>query len=291
LAVQAPPKEEDSRAHRYAAPSPEARVVGCVYVEGEALAFRIDEREKRIDHELTDDEKSRQRRGQYVFHPRWEHIPTGELRLHVRHANSTYVVKTWKDGARLKLEDQVRAVLSFLLEEAFSIKNDREERRLAELERQRQEKLRWEQSERRTANATLIHELESQAGAWMRARFLRSYLRALRRAVNASGVRGLVAKRQEETVDFLAWAQHYVAQLDPLCTAPHDPDLEADRPGYFTSKDKEVEETLGRLLGNNWAEAFKVGRPPTEEPHQPSPGEIVLGEDVPERSLVIPSAE
>ena len=117
-------------------------------------------------------------------------------------------------------------MLLALLEEAFSIKTERERQRLAEIERRRQEELRWEQSKRRSANETLIHELEAQAGAWLRARFLRSYLRALRRTVEKEGLQGLVAKRQEETVDFLAWAQHYVDQLDPLCMTPHDPHFE-----------------------------------------------------------------
>jgi hypothetical protein len=171
------------------------------------------------------------------------------------------VRKTWKDGSRLKLEQQVKAVLLVLLDEALSIKAKREEERLAEIERRRQEELRWEQSQRRTANATLIHELEAQAGAWLRARFLRSYLRALRRALDRDGTKGLVAKRQEETVDFLAWAQHYVDQLDPLCATPHDADFEDDRAGYYSPVDKEVNEMLDRLLGNHWSDAFKVGQP------------------------------
>ena len=133
--------------------------------------------------------------------------------------------------------------------------------RLEEIERRRQEELRWEQSQRRTANATLIHELEAQAGAWLRARFLRSYLRALRRALDRDGTKGLVAKRQEETVDFLAWAQHYVDQLDPLCATLHDPDLETEHSGFYSSRDKNVNETLDRLFGNRWSEAFKVGHP------------------------------
>jgi hypothetical protein len=163
-----------------------------------------------------------------------------------------------------QLEQQVKAVLIALLDEALSIKAKREEERLADIERRRQEELRWEQSQRRTANATLIHELEAQAGAWLRARFLRSYLRAVRRALDRDGTKGLVAKRQEETVDFLAWAQHYVDQLDPLCATPHDADFESDRAGYYSPVDKEVNEMLDRLLGNHWSDAFKVGQPTPE---------------------------
>jgi hypothetical protein len=200
--------------------------------------------------------------------------------VYVTRANSSYPARTWKDGARLKLEGQVKAVLFALLEEALSIKTEREEQRLAEIERRRQEKLRWEQSERRTANATLIHELEAQAGAWLRARFL---------TLEKKGLQGLVAKRQKETVDFLAWAQHYVDQLDPLCATPHDADFEAERPGYYMPADKTVDETLDRLLGNHWNDAFKIGQSPPEEP-PPSPGSIVLGNRTSKRSTVSPPA-
>jgi hypothetical protein len=275
-AFKAPPKREESRPNRYEVERREPPVFGCLYVENEALAFRIDERAKRIDHELTDSEKARRRRGESIYPPRWDHVPTGELRLYVTRANSTHPARTWKDGARLKLEEQTKSVLLALLEIALSIKIERERQRLAEIGRRRQEKLEWEQTERRTANATLIHELEAQAGGWLRARFLRSYLRALRRTVEREGLQGLVAKRQEETVDFLAWAQHYVDQLDPLCTTPHDADFEAERPGYYMSADKQVHETLDRLLGNHWSEAFKVGRYAPDEP-PPSPGSIALG--------------
>ena len=259
---KAPPKQEDSRARRYGyeIEQPETPVHGCLWVENEPLAFRIDERSRRLEHELTEDEKSRKRRGEYIYPPRWDYEATGELRLHLMHANSTYVLKTWKDGSRLKLEQQVKAVLLALLDEALSIKAKREKERLDEIERRRQKELRWEQSQRRAANETLIHELEAQAGAWLRARFLRSYLRALRRALDKSGVEGLVAKRQEETVDFLAWAQHYVDQLDPLCATPHDPDFESERPGYYSPTDKQVHETLDRLLGNHWSDVYKIGK-------------------------------
>lgn len=272
---KAPPKQEESRSNRYEVERPDAPVFGCLYVENEALALRIDERTRRVDHELTENEKSRKRRGESIYPARWDYVPTDDLRLYLTRANSTHPARTWKDGSRLKLEHQVKPVLLALLEEAFSIKTERERQRLAEIERRRQEELRLEQSKRRSANETLIHELEAQAGAWLRARFLRSYLRALRRTVEKEGLQGLVAKRQEEPVDFLAWAQHYVDQLDPLCTTPHDPDFETERRGYYMSADKQVHETLDRLLGNHWSDAFKIGQYPADKP--PSPGSIALG--------------
>jgi hypothetical protein len=186
-------------------------VFGLLEVEGEQLLIRIDERNKRIEHELTDDEKAEKRRGSYFYAPRWDYLASGELRLHMARAESTYVRKTWKDGRRLRLEDQAKTVLLALLDEAIEFKAARERQRLAEIERRRRERLEMEQSARREANTKLVHELEAQAGAWYRARFLRSYLRVLQRTL---GSERLTAKRQTETIDFLDWARHYIDQLD-----------------------------------------------------------------------------
>lgn len=58
----------------------------------------------------------------------------------------------------------------------------------------------------------------------------------------------LEAKLQDRPVDFIAWAEHYVEQLDPLKKTPHDPDLEEDRPMYRTVGD-EVKEAASRMMG------------------------------------------
>jgi hypothetical protein len=145
----------------------------------------------------------------------------------------------------------VKAALLALLDEALAIKAERERKRLEDIERRRLEKLEMEQSERRAANAKLMHELEAQAGAWWRARFLRSYLRALQRGL---GSERLTAKRQPETVDFLDWARHYVDQLDPLSTTPHDRDMKSEQPDYYTPPETKLNEVLARLLGQRLQE-------------------------------------
>jgi hypothetical protein len=65
------------------------------------------------------------------------------------------------------------------------------------------------------------------AGAWFRARLLQRYLRALRRTTGEGEIQGALG---DETVDFLLWAEQYVAQLDPLSATPANPDQQRDRP-------------------------------------------------------------
>jgi hypothetical protein len=251
---QAQPRPEESpRAYRYQPAPAETPMFGNFTVDGEPLEVRIDERRRRIDHVPTEEEKAKRRRGEYVYAPRWDYLDTGELRLHLSKADSSYGLKTWKDGARKRIEEDIKSILITMGDEALRIKMDREERRLAEIEERRQEKLRWQLEARREANAKLIRELEAQAGAWFRARVLRSYVRAVRKSV---GDTRLEARLQNEHVDFVAWAEHYIDQLDPLTTTPHDPDLEEERPMYRSTSEG-VQESVSRLLGREWQTAWK----------------------------------
>lgn len=230
---------------------------GCLLVAGEAITFRIHERRRRIEHPLSSEEKARIRRGETFYHRDWTYEPTGELRLTITEVDNRHRTHTFSESKRRPLERKVPQILDRLLDEALRMKSDREARRLAEIERRKQEEIRWALSRRREANASLIDELEAQAGAWLRARFLRSYVRALKRATE--GVK-LASNLGEKSIDFVEWADHYIDQLDPLSPTPHDEDLKADRSSYYSPTDTKVQETLSRLLGQHWDRAFKVGQ-------------------------------
>lgn len=255
---EAPAKSEEragqSRYYEEFDRRPPALPPGHLLVEGEALQLRIDERRRRSDHVPTKEEKARHRQGHYVHMPRWDYEATGELRFHLSAPDSRHVLRTWKDGTRKRLEHQIKTILLGMLDQARRIKADRERKRLAEIERRLEEERRRQIAARREAHAELIHELEAQAGAWMRARVLRAYLRAARRAL---GDQTLQASLQGEKVDFIAWAEHYLEQLDPLSTTPHDSDLKQDRSFHYGS-DETLHQTLSRLLGLNWQDSSKI---------------------------------
>lgn len=255
---QAPPETDESKTRhgRQYDQLPATPEYGCLLAKGEPLTFRIDERHRQVDHVLTDYEKEQRRRGHLCFPPKWDLVPTGQLRLHLLHMNSNLAIKTWRDSARRPLEEQINTVLLGFLDEALRIKERREEQRREEIERMRREELRWRQSERRSANAKLIHALEAQAGAWLRARTLRSYLRALKQAL---GDRKVEASLNKTPVDFLAWATHYVDQLDPLSPTPHDTDL-IDESLRRHGNEEGLRQSLSRLMGRHWQEAW-IGDP------------------------------
>lgn len=256
---EVPPKSEERAgySHRHEEFERSTRAAlppGHLVVEGEVLHFRIDERHRRFDHVPTNKEKAEQRRGHYVYMPRWDYEATGELRFYISAHDSRHALRTWKDSIRTRLEHQIKTILLGMLDQARRIKADRERKRLAEIERRLEEDRRRKLAERREANAELVHELEAQAGAWMRARVLRAYLRAARRAL---GNQTLQASLQGEIVDFMAWADHYLDQLDPLSTAPHDSDLKQDRTFRY-GNDQTLQRTLSRLLGLDWQDSSKL---------------------------------
>ena len=152
-------------------------------------------------------------------------------------------------------QDQASKILHGLLDRALELKRDREEQRLrdiAQREHERQEAL---VRQRRASHAKLIHELECEAGAWHRAQFLRRYLRAARRTL---GTDAYLVKVDDREVDFLAWAEHYVNQLDPLHPEARDPDFAHERTFQYGADDKRLQEELQRLSGHAWERAQKM---------------------------------
>jgi hypothetical protein len=251
-----PALKEETQYRRYAyQPAPEPPRYGCIDTLGELLAFRIDERNRQVEHELDEGEKARKRRGETIYPPRWDYFPSGDLRVHLLHTDSTYVRHTWKDAARRKLEEQINGILLGFLDEALDIKKRREERRQDEIRARKEEERRMRLSRRRENNAKFIRELEAQAGAWQRARMLRAYLRALRNAVGKDKFELISDKG---TIDFLAWAYHYANQLDPLSQEPHDSDLMDESLTRYGSREEGIKETLSRLMGRNWQESLKI---------------------------------
>ena len=117
---------------------------------------------------------------------------------------------------------------------------------------------------RREANQKLIHELERQAGAWSRAQLFRRYLRAAKRRWHRRRPR----QSRDRKVEFLAWAEHYVNQLDPLQPEPRDPDLMHETPTQLHGSPRE----RGRFEEELYASLAIPGNAPcSSSPSPPTP--------------------
>lgn len=251
----ADPVEPDNRRRGWASPTTERPRAGRFVVDDEPMRFRIDERRERHDHKPTEDEIRRRKKGEFVYVPAWDYSPTGELRVHLTDLGGNVFV-TRKDGVRKKLEYQITQVLHDLVDRAEAVKRRREEDRIAEEERRYQERLAREQSGRRATQAELVAELERQAGAWARARMLGRYVRAARRALEPGQT--LHVKVANLEVDFLAWAEGYISQMDPLSPAPRNPDQRPNESTYYGSHEEDARKAMHRLFSHSWPKAMKL---------------------------------
>jgi hypothetical protein len=227
--------------------------MGTLIVAGEPFTFRMDETQKRTAHVPTPNEVRRQQKESWFRPPPWDFNWSGDLRLFAHEPDSRYSLRTWKDGKRRRLEDQIRDILKGFYELARKAKARRAEHERWERERREQQRLERERSIRRDAELKLIHELERQAGAWFRARLLHRYIRAARRVL---GTEKIIARRGKEEIDFFAWAKGYVEQLDPLQPAARNSDLLEKYPVW--GADVENQKGLARLAGFEGQRACKI---------------------------------
>ena len=239
-------------------PDTEPRI-GRLVVEGEEVAVRIEERFREEKCEPTPSELAREKR-EYGYHaPRKVAVATGALRVVRLDTYRTYGNpdrRTWYDRKGTRVEEQIRDILLGFYQLALSIKerrakDEREAREHEEAERRREE---WEAIQE--ANQKLIGQLETDAGAWHRARYLRRYIQAARTRL---GGQALPAVFRTETVDFLNWAESYVNQLDPLHAAERTGEFEESSTHHFQNDLDRIKKAFGRLLGSDWSDAWKVG--------------------------------
>jgi hypothetical protein len=242
---------------------------GRIWVEGEEIEFRIEEKLREEPRTPTAAELAREKREWGYHAPRTISVSTGHLRV-VR-LDSEYRYRgpqrhSWYDRKGKPVEDQIKDILLGFYELALLQKDRRAKAERAERERAEAERLREERIARQEANGKLINQLEIDAGAWHRARYLRRYIRAIRQRVAGS----IEASYLNTSLDYLAWAERYVDQLDPLSPAPRVEDFE--RPtNEYGSDDEKWKKGVARLLGVPWKDAWKIGKdyavPPRKDPH------------------------
>ena len=249
------PEPPDPR-HYYGPPPEPPKKTGPDYVDlevdGQRIEFQIEERCEHRELPPTQAELNRQKRDSW-FRPekRYETLWSGRLRL--KRPNPGYWYRTdgksWFETANRSLDDLIPKIIADFRAVATHIREVDEQREREARERERLAKLAAELEERRKTSAERAQTLESEAGAWHRARYLRRYLRALRRAPGST------------PPSFLDWAEHYINQLDPLHATPRDPDCARPRDVYYRSDEKLFTEELNRLLGRDWERTEKTSAP------------------------------
>jgi hypothetical protein len=255
-ALDGPPRaaaEPDPPRSRWDPPAPTPKPeppIAHLLVDDEPIAFCIEERLREEVRQPTPAELAREKR-EYGYHAsRSRQIPTGALRV-VRIEAQRYWSpkrKSWYDHRSRLVETQIPKILSSFHELSLELKAKRAEDERQQRIREEQERLRQEREERRAAHAKLKSNLERQAGAWYRARYLRRYVKAARRALQGQRIE---VPFRDSTVDFLDWATAYVDQLDPLSATPGSADQNPEPSNYFRSDEDALKKLLLRLTGFN----------------------------------------
>jgi hypothetical protein len=86
---------------------------------------------------------------------------------------------------------------------------------------------------------------------------------ALAKRCRATQPRGFFVKSANGPLDFLAWAEHYVNQLDPLHPEPRDTDFAHGRRFEYGADGKRTQEEQHRLSGHAWESTTKLVAPLT----------------------------
>jgi hypothetical protein len=250
-------------------PSKPEPPVGRFLVEGEQVGLRIEDRLRDEPRVPSAYELAREKR-EYGYHaPRKMRVPTGNLRVIRLDTYRTYGEPdkhTWYDRKGSQVEDQLKDILLGFYELSRSIKARRAEDERRERERQEAERRQKEKEARQEANAKLIRQLETDAGAWHRARYLRRYVRAARKQL---GEQSLRATFRTEVIDFLDWANEYVNQLDPLHALERSTDFQESGSYHYQTDIDRIKEGFARLLGGDWSHAWKLGKDYSPPPQTP----------------------
>lgn len=262
---EAAESERPHGGYRSLEPLPPPAPEGHILVADERVGFHIEERVREEKREPTAAELVHEKR-EYGYHaPRKTHTPTGNLRVVRLDTYRTFgkVTRlTWYDRGSTRVEEQLADILAGFYELALSIKARRAEDERQERTRQEAERRREELEARQDANAALIKQLETDAGAWYRARHLRRYIRAVRKSLGADTIR---ARFRDRHIDYLNWAEAYVDQLDPLTSRLRSPEF-SRRNTHFVNDLDRLGADICRLFGSEWTEAWKSGADYSPDP-------------------------
>ena len=175
-------------------------VLMTVLVEGEKIDFSLKERTKRVEHVLTASEQSKQARGEYVWHARYDFLPTGELTLAIESGFGYGNRNTFKDRKTLRVEGQIELFLEQLKPIAKSIKDGRVKERIRESRRLEQVEKRHLLKGLRDAELKKRGVLVKESEDWQKAKLIRAYVQS---------------NQLKTDVEWTKWALNYADLLDP----------------------------------------------------------------------------
>ena len=180
-----------------------------VELYGETVAFWLEERTAPHPHVPTEAEKKHGSAGRR----KWDHVPSGQLRLCIENPYLESARKTWSDGRRAKLEGLLN---DFVVGLAVVADGLRARTLHWKRQREKEEEARRQQAlaeQRRKEEEQRVHTLEQQVDRWTRAAQVVAFAdEAERRAI----AKGVATAPGTELGEWLAWARRHADRLDPF---------------------------------------------------------------------------
>ncbi len=181
-----------------------------VLMFGVCLSLSIFEATKRSDYVPTDGEQAAKARGDWVYLPRYQFIPSGRLEIRVGGGYAGSV----KDGANQVVEEQLNKLIICMAKRALDIVQFREKCARAEELKQAQRREALAQKALQETEQEKLEVLRISAQRWQEAQVIRAYLLAMEKSVDGS------AGLNEDQRAYLIWARAKADWLDPLVVAP-----------------------------------------------------------------------
>ncbi|MRK21539.1 hypothetical protein [Pseudomonas sp. JG-B] len=184
----------------------------CTQLEllGVSLDLQLLEDSVRRPYEPTPRQRAQLARGESVYLPQWQFVPTGKLTIQAAHGFAGRIA----DSARAPIEEKLNALIVMMGRWAVKTLVEREERERLAAERRAQREIALAQKALQEAERQRLRQLEIQARNWRRALLIRDYIAAAELQQHGEMP---VEQRQ-----YLDWARAKADWLDPLVRAPDE---------------------------------------------------------------------
>ncbi|MFM9596017.1 hypothetical protein ACKI1J_12965 [Streptomyces scabiei] len=179
----------------------------AIVIRSRAFPLVLTERTTRVPHEPTPQELRQQERNPWTRLPKYDEKFNGRLALGAPAGTWYQHSYSYSDGARWTLESRLGHLLQDLERLAAEAERREREKELREAEQQR----RWYAAVAQAREQQIEHHratvLTGQTKAWRQAAEIRAFCQA---------ARARDAPAAADEADWLAWAEAFAEQLDPL---------------------------------------------------------------------------
>lgn len=171
------------------------------------VGFVFEERTRRVDHVETEKERRDRLAGRLSFPPRYDYVPTGQLRVHTLHGDRRTGFSV-TDGVRVRVEDKFDTLVeqvAHATEEALAwAEARRKQEEEAETRRREHERIRGLRA-RYDEWETALH---AAATGWQEQERLTAFVNSVDLTMNP------------DAAGFVTWARAHITATDPRSTLP-----------------------------------------------------------------------